>query len=102
MLEERLSGIQPIRGELKHAQKISENYGKTEKNTLINGRTVQELESQLSQYNSKTCDYVQFIEYLRHKNQLNQILSDFYSQTLFRKLKWNLFINRQKSESQMI
>ena len=84
---------------LKKYKKIREKEKKT---TKINGETVEKLESELSKHNSKTCDYDRFVEYLRIKNQLNSSLFDYYSQQLFRKLKFNAFINRQKSESQMI
>lgn len=72
------------------------------KSTQITEKTVEELESQLSVHTSKTCHYDLFVEYLRAKNQLNSQLFDYYGRPLFRKLKLNQFINRQKSESQMI
>ena len=35
-------------------------------------------------------------------NQSSSLLFSYYAQLLFRKLKWNLFINRQKFESRLI
>jgi hypothetical protein len=83
----------------KKYRKITENQKKI---TLINGKTVVELESELAHYNCKTCDYIQFCNYLKAKNYLNTVLFEFYNRSLFRKLKFNLFVNRQRSESQMI
>jgi transposase len=74
-----------------------------QKTTLIeNDKTVKQLEAELSQYNSKTCDYNRFVAYLKAKNQLNQQLFSYYQKPLFRKLKLNTYINTQRSEDQLI
>lgn len=70
--------------------------------TIINNQTIKQLETQLSKYNSKTCRYQSFQEYVKTKNELNHQLFDYYQLNLFRKLTFNRFINTQKSESQMI
>ena len=72
------------------------------KNTKYNEKTVKELETVLSKYNSKTINYDKFKEYIIKKNKLNKILYDHYQQKIFRKLKLNRFINTQKSEAKMI
>jgi len=72
------------------------------KETKINKRTVKEIESELSNYNSKTTNYSNFIEYCKKKNKVNRILFAHYSQKIFRKLKFNRYTNTQKSESKMI
>ena len=72
------------------------------KETKINKRTVKEIESELSNYNSKTTNYSNFIEYCKKKNEVNRLLFAHYSQKLFRKLKFNRYTNTQKSESKMI
>ena len=70
--------------------------------TKINNKTIKQIESELSKYNSKTCDFNEFIDYLKIKNKINRILFEQYQDKIYRKLKWNRFINTQKSESKML
>ena len=70
--------------------------------TIIDGKNVRELETILSSYNKKTCDYDKFINYITQKNKLNYLLYTHYQKVLFRKLKLNRYINTQKSETKMI
>jgi len=70
--------------------------------TRIDGKSIKEIESELSNYNSKTCDFNKFIAYLKIKNKSNKKLLTQYQKHVYRKLKWNRFINKQKSESKMI
>jgi hypothetical protein len=72
------------------------------KESKINNKTIKEIETELSQHNSKTTNYKKFIEYCKKKNEINRILFEHYSQNLFRKLKFNRYINTQKSETKMI
>jgi hypothetical protein len=61
-----------------------------------------EKETNFSEQNSKTVDYNKFKEYLLKKNKLNQELSHFYQQDLFRKMKWRQFVYTQKSEDRFL
>jgi hypothetical protein len=61
-----------------------------------------EIETKLSEQNSKTVDYNKFKEYLCQKNKLNYELSVFYEQDLFRKMKWRQFVYTQKSEDRFL
>jgi hypothetical protein len=70
--------------------------------TKINGKTVKEIESELSKYNSKTCHFNEFLKYLKIKNKINRCLFKQYQEKIYRKLKWNRYINTQKSESKML
>lgn len=70
--------------------------------TKINGKTIKELETELSFYNSKTCNYESFKKYCKIKNKLNNKLFIFYKQKIFRKLKLRSFIRTQKSESKFV
>ena len=79
--------------------KILDQISKT---TKINNKSIKEIETELSNYNSKTCNFEKFIEYLKMKNKVNSILYEQYKTKIYRKLKWNRFINTQKSESKMI
>ena len=66
------------------------------------GKTVKEIESELSEYDSKSCIYENALNYIRKKNEINFKLSEFYQKPLFRKLKWFSMINKQRSEANMI
>ena len=65
-------------------------------------KSVKEIESELSKYNTKTSNYEKFKEYLLLKNKLNSVLTTYYKEPLHRKLKMNRFINMKRSESNMI
>jgi len=84
---------------MKKYKKIINN---DKKNNQINNKTIEELESSLSNYNSKTCDYKLFKEYVKNKNKLNILVQTYYEKKLYRKLKWYSYINKKKSESWMI
>ena len=79
--------------------KITEKINKTKK---INKKTVKEIETELSKHNSKSVDYNKFIKYCQKKNEVNRLLFEHYAEKIFRKLKFNIYINTQKSESKMI
>lgn len=83
-------------------KKYNKLQDKINKNKKINNKTVKQIETELSNFNSKTCDFNKFIEYCKKKNEVNRILFEHYSQKLFRKLKFNRYTNTQKSESKMI
>jgi hypothetical protein len=72
------------------------------KDTKINDINIKEHETVLSKHNSKTVDYNMFKNYCIEKNKLNNTTYQHYQQNLFRKLKFNRFINTQKSESKMV
>ena len=75
---------------------------KINRETKIDNKSIKEIESELSNYNSKTCDFNRFMDYLKIKNKINRILLEQYQKEIYRKLKWNRFINTQKSENKMI
>ncbi len=83
-------------------KKYNKLQNKINKKKKINNKTIKQIETELSQYNSKTCDFNKFIEYCKKKNEVNRLLFEHYSQKLFRKLKFNRYTNTQKSESKMI
>jgi len=84
----------------KKYRKIIDSENK--KTIISDNKTVKELESVLSKYNSKTNDHDKFKKYLTEKNKLNNLLFEHYEQMYFRKFKLNRYINSQKSESKMI
>lgn len=72
------------------------------KETKINNLSVEQIESSLSKYSSKTCIYNNCINYFTEKNKVNDIVHEFYEKEIFRKLNWNGYINKRRSEDCMI
>ena len=72
------------------------------KTNTIQGRTIIEYETDLSNFNRKTLDVGGFKQYVREKNRMNHILFDFYGKQLFRKLKFGRYINEKRNEINMI
>lgn len=72
------------------------------KETSIDGMTVKEWETVLSLYNKYTCSFGDFKNYLSQKLPLFNTLKQFYNEFLLRKLRWNSYINSQRSEDKMI
>ena len=83
-------------------KKYNKLQDKINKDKKINNKTVKEIETELSKFNSKTCDFNNFIEYCKKKNEVNRLLFNHYKEEVFRKLKFNRYTNTQKSESKMI
>lgn len=83
-------------------KKYAKIINKDRKTIKINDKTVEIIESELSQFDSKTCNYKLFKQYVSMKNNINTIVSSYYEKDIFRKLKWYTYINKQKSESWML
>jgi hypothetical protein len=83
-------------------KKYSKIIDDLNKQTVIDNNNVKELETDLSSYNKKTCNFESFKDYIKVKNKLNYLLFKHYENRLFRKFKLNRYINTQKSESKMI
>jgi hypothetical protein len=83
----------------KKYSKISEIINTTNE---VNNKTIKEIELELSEYNSKICKFDKFVKYIKVKNKINYLLIDHYSTYIHRKLKFNRYVNTQKSESKMI
>lgn len=75
-------------------KKLVENFKKKENITTI--------ESELSNYNSKSCDYIKFKDYVKKKNEINKKLFEQYEKRIFRKLKWYSFMNNERSDSNLL
>lgn len=84
------------------SKKYSKINDRLKKNSYIEGKTIKEWETELSQHNSKTLNLEEFKAYVRKKNEINKHLMAFYSQRLFRQLKWYAFINRKRTERLML
>jgi transposase len=69
---------------------------------VIDGKTVQEWETELSKFNRKTLDVGKFKEYLVKKNEVNSKLLPHYEELAYRKMKWGAKVNRRRSEDRMV
>lgn len=57
----------------------------------------------LSSYNSRTCDFSSFKEYITEKNKFaSRYTTNVYEEPIFRKLKWNTKINMKRNEDNFI
>lgn len=72
------------------------------KQEKINGKTIIEHETELSNYNRKSLNIYEFKAYIQKKNEQNYLLMSFYEKYLFRKLKLNGYLNTKRSEQRMI
>ena len=72
------------------------------KTNKIQGKSVIEYETELSNYNRKTLQIDKFKTYINEKNRINNMLFGFYAKHLFRKLKFGKHINIKRNEQQMI
>jgi hypothetical protein len=78
------------------------NYLRTEKRRVVDGRSVNEWEAQLSTYNKKTTSFASFKVYVEKKNAMNVRLLPFYEEYTFRRMKMLSFIGRQRTDAKMI
>ena len=72
------------------------------KKIKIGNKTIKEIESSLSSYNCKSCNYKTFMEYLKEKLKVNSLLKNAYGNKYFRKLKWFAYINKQRHEDKLL
>lgn len=65
-------------------------------------QTIKEIQNGLSKYSSKTCNLKNFMNFVKHRNEIDLQIKDVYGQIIFRKLRLNTYTNTQKSESKMV
>ena len=75
---------------------------KSKKENRLDNVSIKLIESELSRLNPNTCNFKNFKKYLEIKNTVNYKLRSYYESDLFGKLKWHGFINRQKSDADMM
>ena len=80
---------------------ILEKNKKIIKNMKTNSN-IQKIEDFLSEDSQKTCNYEKYINYLTNRNTNHNELYKYYTNPLFRKLKWRTFTLTQKSESKLV
>jgi len=71
-------------------------------NKIKESHKIKEIETELSSFNSKTCNYNKFKEYISKKEDINNRLYDFYNNLSLRKAKRRRNINTQRSEANLI
>ncbi len=60
------------------------------------------IENELSNYNSKSVNFIKFKDFILNKNQINGLLFEKYNNEIFRKYKWYGFLNRKKADAKLI
>ena len=83
----------------KHYMRLIDNHKKTHK---LDNISIKVIESELSKLNPNTCKYKNFKKYVEIKSSVNYKLRSYYEDSFFGKLKWYGFINRQKSDADMM
>ncbi len=63
---------------------------------------VKEIERELSMLNSKTCDFDLFREFIKRKNEANELLFEHYSNKAYRKMRLHAYSNKQQSEAKLV
>ena len=63
---------------------------------------ITETEERLNKYNSKTCNIERFQEYITEKIKANEKIVPLYQQLKFRKYKWYSYINKKRTEDNMV
>jgi hypothetical protein len=81
-------------------QKAAEERKK--KQPPLGGKTLQQWEEALSNFNSKTVDPTLFQQYIGLVTRYQSHVRKFYSKTMFRKERFNAYRLQQKSESNMV
>jgi predicted metal-dependent hydrolase len=72
------------------------------KKKVVEGKSIIEWETELSHYNSKTLNFERFKAYIGKKNTVNTVISPFYEEQIYRKLKLGSYMLRQKTEAKML
>jgi len=63
---------------------------------------IKEIESQLSSFNSKSCNSNIFLDFIKKKLEVNSHVLDKYNDKKFRKYKWYSFINKKRAEDKLL
>ena len=63
---------------------------------------ITEVEQTLNTFNSKSCNLVKFKEYIAKKLEVNEVVVPLYKDLHFRKYKWYAYINKKRSEDNML
>ena len=81
---------------------IIEKDKKDKKETKIKKLNIKEIENKLSKVNFNSCILKNIKNNIKLKNKINDKLYEYYKKPLYRQLKWYGYINRIRSESNMM
>ena len=116
-------GIDPGKNDLLYAVGTDDNHfrytqkqrdsesGFTQKNracarlkaeTFFAGQSVEQIESELTAFDKRTCHPDRWYDYLLAKRNVEAHLEGFYTQTYWRKRRWHSDINSQRSLAKMV
>jgi len=65
-------------------------------------RGITKLEEPLAKYNSRTCNYDKYLEFVRIKYNISKQVEELYNDEIFRKYKWYGYINRKREDAKLI
>ena len=63
---------------------------------------ITKVEQTLNTFNSKSCNLDKFKEYIAKKLEVNEVVVPLYKNLHFRKYKWYAYINKKRSEDNML
>ena len=70
--------------------------------SYIDNKNMTSIETELADYNSKSCSYETFAKYIEKKTEINNRLFNFYDNEYFRKLEWFAHLNKINHENKLI
>jgi hypothetical protein len=98
----KMSYSQKLREETLKTRYYGQKIENDKRNRLVGNRDIKEIESELSKINSASCMYENVREYIKKKSKTNKLIQEYYEEEIHRRLKWYSFINKQKSDADMV
>jgi hypothetical protein len=68
----------------------------------LNSKSLKEIETELSKFNSKSCSYDEFNKYIVKKQEYMQKTECQYDTTYLQKLRWFTYINKRRHENKLL
>lgn len=84
------------------SRKFAEIIENDKKATIIGKETVKDIETKLSKVNFNSCIFANVKKNILLKNQTNRKLTEYYEKSMYRRLKMSGYVNRMRSESNML
>lgn len=75
---------------------------KMKKQLVAEDKDATAIETELSHFNHKTLNFDGYRAYLAKKNEINAKLFEFYENEVYRRMRWNAYINMSRSEQRML
>jgi hypothetical protein len=77
-------------------------FNETTKLAIFKNKTLKDMETELSNKNSKTCNHSEFLEYAKLKLECHKKVKYQYDTEYLEKLKWHAHLNKQKHECNLM